>query len=138
MMKRALRQAVAIALLALLPSLVSGFVQLRTVAEAPLKPHEIRAATARQWGAKVQWVDARPAERFEAGHIQGAFRFTVEEWETLMPKFVDVWDGDKTVVIYCDGGECDASHALANRMRDELQIQGVFVLQGGWPAWQAR
>jgi rhodanese-related sulfurtransferase len=136
--RRILRQIALLLLLALVPGLVSEAVQTRHRVQKPLAAGEIRAATARQWGDQVQWVDARPPERFEAGHIPGAFRFRVEEWDALLSQFLDVWDLDKTVVVYCDGGDCDASRALADRLREELQIKNVYVLQGGWPEWQAK
>src|SRR5258708_4798310 len=126
---RILRQALLLAGLALLPALVSGAIQLRQNPQIPLQPGEIRAATARQWGTQVAYVDARPALRYEAGHIAGAARLTDEEWETLVPKFLDLWDPDKTVVVYCDGGSCDASREIADRIRKELQITSVYVLQ---------
>ena len=72
MIARALRQAMALLALALLPAIVSGALQLRWNDAEPLAPGEVRAATVREWGSKVQWVDARPRDKFEAGHIEGA------------------------------------------------------------------
>jgi len=39
------------------------------------------------------------------------------------------------VVVYCNSQRCDASREVAVRLRHELQIDNVFVLQGGWNAW---
>lgn len=138
MSARTLRQALLLLALAALPALVSGAMQLQTHREEPLAPGEVRVATAQLWREHVQWVDARPQARFDAGHIPGAILLNEEQWETLLPKFLDAWDPDKTVIVYCDGGHCDASRAVAERLRGELQIQSTFVLKGGWPAWQAR
>jgi rhodanese-related sulfurtransferase len=135
---RALTQAILIAALALLPATICGFVRLRVQHEEPLAPGEIRVESARNWGDQVQWVDARPKARFEAGHIPGAIPLNMEEWPDLIGKFLDAWDLDKTVVVYCDGGDCDASRAVADRLRDDYQVKSIYVLKGGWPAWQAK
>ena len=42
----------------------------------------------------------------------------------------------RRVVVYCDGGGCEASRHVADRLRDKLGMKSVFVLKGGWPAWQ--
>ena len=138
MIARALRQALVLLALALLPALVSGALQLRWNAEAPLEPGEVRAATVREWGDKVQWVDARPRDKYEAGHIEGAILLNEEEWSKLAPAFLDAWDPDQPVVVYCDGGSCEASHAVARRLREDLKIGDVHVLKGGLPAWPAK
>ena len=136
MIARALRQFAALLALAELPALVSGALR-REGHRQPLEAGEIRAATARQWGDKVQWVDARSRQRFEQGHIPGAILLNEDEWGRLVAKFLDAWEPDKTIVVYCDGGGCDASKAVAARLRDELKLEnGIFVLKGGWTAWQ--
>src|SRR5687768_16750153 len=110
-MRRAFRELLAIVLFAALPAAVSGFFQLewRGAAQPELQPDEVRPGTARMWGRHVLWVDARSRPRFEAAHIEGAVLLNEDDWETLIPAFLDAWDPDKTVVVYCDGGKCDAS-----------------------------
>lgn len=135
---RAVRQVAALLALALLPAIVSGAIQLRWNAAEPLAPGEVRAATVREWGDKVQWVDARPRDKFEAGHIAGALLLNEDEWSTLVPLFLDAWDPDRPLVVYCDGGSCEASHAVAQRLRDELKLGDVHVLKGGLTAWPVK
>ena len=141
MIARALQQAFLIAALALLPALVCGSIRVRFNSAKPPEPlalGEVRAATAREWGDQVQWVDARPKARFDAGHIPGAILLNLEQWPDLIGSFLDAWEPDKTVVVYCDGGDCDASRAVADRLRDDYQVKAIYVLKGGWPAWQAK
>lgn len=138
MIARALRQALVLLALALLPAIVSGALQLRWNDDTPLAPDEVRAATVREWGGKVQWIDARPRDKFEAGHIEGAILLNEEEWNKLVPAFLDAWDPDRPVVVYCDGGSCELSHAVARRLREELKIGDVHVLKGGLAAWAAK
>ena len=136
MIRRALLQALLLMALAAVPAFVSGLVQVKK--EEPLGPGEVRAATARQWGAAVLYVDARPKARFDAGHIPGAVLLNEENWDDLFPAFSDAWEPEKTVVVYCDGGACEASQQVAARLREALQVNNVFVLKGGWPAWQRK
>lgn len=138
MIDRALRQALALLALALLPAIVSGALQLRWNHQEALAPGEVRAATVREWGSKVQWVDARPRDKFEAGHIEGAMLLNEDEWNALVAKFLNDWDPDRPVVVYCDGGSCEASHGVARRLRDEYHIGDVHVLKGGLTAWRAK
>lgn len=138
MIARLLRQSAWILGLALLPALVSGALQLRWNATEPLAPGEVRVATVREWGVKVQWVDARPRDKYERGHIDGALLLNEDEWTKLVPAFLDAWDPDRPVVVYCEGGSCEASHRIAQRLREELKIGDVHVLKGGLPAWSAK
>ena len=138
MIARTLRQLTLVLALALVPALVSGAWQLRWRAEEPLAPGEVRLATARQWGDQVQWVDARSRAKYERTHLPGALLLNEDEWDKLVGPFLDAWDADKTLIVYCDGGSCVASEAVAERIRTELKIGGVYVLKGGWAAWEGK
>jgi rhodanese-related sulfurtransferase len=135
---RALRQLLILLALALVPALVSAAVQLKWKSDEPLAAGEVRVNTARMWGETVRWVDARPRARYEAGHIGEAVLLNEDEWDSLVPKFLDDWDPEKAVVVYCDGGGCEASHAVAERLKKDFQIPTVYVLKGGYPAWLSR
>lgn len=135
MIARALRQAALLLALALLPAIVSGALQLGWKDSQPLAEGEVRAETVREWGDKVQWVDARSRDKYEAGHIKGAILLNEEEWNSLARAFINDWDPDRPVVVYCDGGSCELSHAVARRLRDEFKIENVHVLKGGITAW---
>ena len=138
MIVRVLRQLALVLALALVPALVSGAWQLQWRKQEPLAAGEVRLATARMWGDQVQWVDARPRAKYERTHIPGALLLNEDEWEALVGPFLDAWDADKTLVVYCDGGSCEASQAVAERIRTELKIGGVYVLKGGWAAWEGK
>jgi rhodanese-related sulfurtransferase len=92
-----------------------------------------------EWGDRVLWVDARTRAKYEREHIPGAILLNEDEWNTLISAFLDAWDPDVPVVVYCDGGSCDASHAVAERLRKEYpQVTKVHVLKGGWSAWPGK
>ncbi len=138
MIARTARQLALVLALALVPALVSGGLQLGLKKEEPLAPGEVRLATAREWGDRVQWVDARTRAKYERTHIPGALLLNEDEWDALVGPFLDAWDADKTLVVYCDGGSCEASEKVAERIRNELKIGGVYVLKGGWAAWEGK
>ncbi|MCJ7582415.1 MAG: rhodanese-like domain-containing protein [Candidatus Aminicenantes bacterium] len=81
------------------------------------------------------FVDSRNAEAFKAGHIAGAVNIPYEETndpilldEFLIPK-------EKTLVVYCDGSECQSSVGLS-RLLHEQEFTDIRVFFGGWKEWQ--
>lgn len=137
MIAQAVRQAVALLLFALLPAAFSGAVQLTWKKPAQLGEGEVELATVRPLGDAVLWVDARPRAKFEREHIPGAVLLNEDEWVRLVGPFLDAWEPEKTIVVYCDGGSCDASRAVARRIKTELGVDNaVWVLKGGWDAWR--
>ena len=136
MITAAFRQLLALLGMALVPALVAGALQLKWNKEAPLLPDEIRLTTAMAWGEKTLWVDARDAEQFSHEHIPGAVSLTTDGWEELVPPFLDAWDPEKSIIVYGQGSAADDdAHAVSVRLREELKLDGVFVLKGGWAAW---
>ena len=139
MIARALRQLAVLLVIALPPAIVSGVFQLHWQKPAPLGENEVSLATAQSWGDKIVWVDARPRAKFEREHIPGAVLLNEDEWVRLVGPFLDEWEPGKNIVVYCDGGSCDASHAVARRIKEELQVDSpVWVLHEGWDAWLRR
>ena len=136
MIARALRQLALLLALALPAAIVSGAIQLKWQAALALGENEVTLETARSWGDKIVWVDARPRAKFEREHIPGAVLLNDDEWVRLVGPFLDEWEPGKNIVVYCDGGGCDASHAVAKRIKEELQVESpVWVLHDGWDAW---
>ena len=78
-MARALRQLAMLMALALVPAVVSGAIRLRWQKPEPLGESEVRLETARMWGEKVLWVDARPRTKFEHEHVPGAVLLNEDE-----------------------------------------------------------
>ncbi len=74
------------------------------------------------------WVDLRPAEQFQAGHIAQARNMPLDEMQRkagTLPK-------NKLLVLICEQGR-DSARAIA-----ELRRQGfaeVAALEGGMRAW---
>lgn len=138
MIAQAVRQLGILLALALGPALVSGLVQLKP-SDRAAENDEVALSMVRQMAPeKLLWVDARSRAKFEAAHIDGAVLLNEDEWDRLVPAFLDAWEPEKLVVVYCDGGSCDASHSVARRLRADLKLENVRVLKGGWSAWSAK
>jgi rhodanese-related sulfurtransferase len=98
----------------------------------------VSVAVAKGWGAAVLWVDARGEEAFAKGHVPGAMHLDEDEWDTLLPALLAAWSPERKVVVYCSRETCNASHAVAERLRHEVQLKNVYVLQGGWEEWEKK
>lgn len=131
------RMIITLLLLAALPAAVAAIIHPKRPKweRTLLSESEINLKTALDWNEKVLWVDARPREEFESGHIPGALLLNSYEWEQLLDPFLDAWNSNQKVVVYCRGEGCDLSTEVAQRLRKEVQIPNVYVLKGGWQAW---
>lgn len=132
-MSLALRQLLAILLLALLPAVGTGLWHPR---RPSWQSDEVTLDAARSWGQSVLWVDARADADFARGHIPGALPLNEDRWDDLLPDLLDHWDPGRKIVVYCSSLSCQTSRDVARRLRDEVNLPNVFVLQGGWESWQ--
>jgi len=80
------------------------------------------------------FVDARDAEIYAEGHVQGALSLPLHSFEQDFPAIRDLLAG-KTVITYCDGERCSLSSDLADALR-ALGIENVYELRNGWTLWQ--
>lgn len=104
--------------------------------ETELAEGEIRLADALLVD-EVLWIDARSKSEYLEGSIPNAVLLNEDQWGNLLPEFLSVWQPEHAVVVYCSSQTCQASHSLADRLKGELGLEEVFVLKGGWEAWQA-
>lgn len=82
----------------------------------------------------VVWIDARPRPAFEQGHVPGALLLNTEEWGDLMFENQDALRAgfEHPVIVYCDGSGCERSADIAQRLRELLGLDPVYVLKGPW------
>jgi rhodanese-related sulfurtransferase len=81
------------------------------------------------------FIDARSAEEYATGRIQGARSLP---WHAVDLNFMTVTqdlDLDAPIVTYCDGETCELSHDLALFLRD-AGFTNARVLVNGWTLWQ--
>ena len=132
-MRIALRQIIALLLLAALPA---GAAALWHPRRPAWKSDEVTLDSAAAWGKGVLWIDARPDEEFARGHVPGAVPLNEDHWDDMLPGVLDHWDASQKVVVYCSSLSCQTSRDVARRLREEVTLPNVFVLQGGWETWQ--
>lgn len=131
-----MKQAGLIAVLALVPALLAAYLHPKVPAwsrEAAGVP-EVTAAQIVRWGESVLFVDARGESAYRLRHIPGAISLNEDRWNELGAAFFEKWHPDHRVVVYCDR-RCNSSHEVARRLRRELDQENVYVLKGGWEAW---
>ncbi len=134
---RAVGEALILIALAFLPAIGQGFYFRDRVSwESPIPASElVTVDQARAWGEGAIWVDARPDDEFAHDHVPGAFSLNEDHWNDLLAQFLPNWSPDKQVVVYCSAESCNAARDVAKRLRDEVELKDVFVLQGGWEEW---
>ncbi len=79
------------------------------------------------------FIDSRPENKFEEGHTLGARSVPLEENKKKLKAPLDV-PLDRTIVVYCEGGDCQDSLALA-KMLHEQGYTKILVFTGGWAEW---
>jgi rhodanese-related sulfurtransferase len=102
-----------------------------------LKDFEIDVPTAFSYFQQGKaFIDSRHLPEFEAGHVKNAYQLSADE---LLSGKAGDWfmalDRSDVVVIYCGGGDCDASHNLRNYMVASFQFQNCLIMHDGWPGW---
>jgi len=144
---RAFRQALAIAALGLLAGaavhfpLVKRFVrgEFRETFLSQAEYPGVRLITLEEgedlWaGGGAVFIDARPATPYGRGHIPGARNLSAEEEDAWLSAVVGGILRERTLVVYCEGGDCQSSLLLAKRLHGE-GFKDIRVLAGGWEAW---
>ena len=88
-------------------------------------------------GTKQYLIDARGADKFAQGHINGAVNFYGGEVQSRIPDLLSSVPRDRVVLIYCDGGECELSHHVADVLK-QFGYGPIFIYTGGWAEWTSK
>ncbi|HEY3664319.1 MAG TPA: rhodanese-like domain-containing protein [Chthoniobacterales bacterium] len=132
------RQVLLLLGLAFLPA-IGQAIYFRNAASwqhPPVDSGLVSLEKAKSWGGAVIWVDARPEADFERAHIPGALLLNEDDWNAQLRTFLTAWSPERKVVVYCSALSCSASHAVAERLRNEAELKNIYVLEGGWEAWE--
>jgi rhodanese-related sulfurtransferase/DNA-binding HxlR family transcriptional regulator len=78
----------------------------------------------------VVLVDVRPAEEYDAGHIDGARSIPIDELDERLAEL----PADREVVAYCRGPFCAYAHEAVRRLR--AAGRDAKRLDEGWPEWR--
>jgi rhodanese-related sulfurtransferase len=106
--------------------------------QEPLRDDEVSMQVIQErWKGQVLWIDARPQEQFDTGHVPGALLLNEQKFEEHLVGYLDTLQtNQKPIVVYCSAAKCDASRHVLERLKQLLPIENAFVLKGGWKAWQ--
>lgn len=82
-------------------------------------------------------IDARGAEKYAEGHIGNATNFYGAEAQARIPDMLANVPRDRVILIYCDGGECELSHHIADVLK-QFGYGPIFIFTGGWAEWKTK
>lgn len=128
----ALRQAAILAVIAIVPATISRAHWQATSKD--LASHEVVWDDNRLPDGNTVWVDARSKSDYDAGHISEAVLLNESDWDTLLGGVFEVWQPEKSIVVYCNAG-CPSSEKVAACLRD-MGIEPVYFLRGGYESWK--
>ncbi len=105
---------------------------LDTAAEPSVSLEEARALFLTHGAV---FIDARPPELFDEGHIKGALNIFSENFDQSFEQAMAGVSPESLIITYCDGETCNLSEDLAL----QLSARGyshVRVLVNGWSKWR--
>ena len=83
----------------------------------------------------VVFLDARAADDYGRGHIQGARSLPWQDVDRFFMEVTQDLESETPIVTYCDGETCNLSHDLALFLKD-AGFMNVRVLVNGWTVWR--
>jgi rhodanese-related sulfurtransferase len=80
------------------------------------------------------FLDARPRDFWKLSRIPGSLSLPEEDFDRAFLEVEPRLRRAGTIVVYCSGYGCDASHVVARKLREK----GIAaaILDEGLPAWQ--
>ena len=86
---------------------------------------------------RVLLIDSREPELFQISRIGNAINiYPYLDKDEYFRLLLNVPEG-KTIIVYCEGGECDLSHLVANDLIN-LGYKNVLLYLGGFDEWEKR
>ncbi|MBF0230854.1 MAG: rhodanese-like domain-containing protein [Desulfamplus sp.] len=98
------------------------------------------------------FIDARPKEQYEEGHIKDALFLPWQEVDTYFMEIAPILEErvsnmervksdngenkniSNAIITYCDGESCELSHELALFLK-EMGFNNVHIMVNGWTLW---
>ncbi|MCL2038988.1 MAG: rhodanese-like domain-containing protein [Bacteroidetes bacterium] len=78
-------------------------------------------------------IDARRPEDYKESRIGSAINIFPYDDDNIVFEKIQALPMSKTMIVYCDGGDCDSSHKLGNLLN--LLAYKFFIYEGGWEEW---
>lgn len=147
--QRVLRQALALGALSLFIAAAVHFPLIQRFARGEFKESFFQAAeypgvrliTLEEaedlWRkGEVVFLDARRQALYHDGHVPSARSFPATEAKPALPAGILSLPRPGTIVVYCEGGDCQTSLLQARRLHDQ-GFMDIRVMTEGWAGWQA-
>jgi rhodanese-related sulfurtransferase len=105
-------------------------------AEDPLAALSITLAEAKAfYDQGFMFLDSRYLDEYEKGHVQGALLLNTDTFATPGGgEVIQMLDREAPIVVYCNGGMCDASKNLV-RLLQQSGYMGGRIFHDGYPEW---
>lgn len=81
------------------------------------------------------FIDARMADKYDIGHINGAINIPPNHLDEGISIHLALLASSTKVIVYCDSTQCDLAKILQDRLI-QLGLTKVFVLRGGYESWR--
>ncbi len=81
------------------------------------------------------FVDARKNIFYLQKHIAGAINLPYTQAEPFWTDFQKKFDKETPFVFYCTGYDCEDSHVLAQKLKEDGYTR-LAVFHGGFPEWE--
>jgi 3-mercaptopyruvate sulfurtransferase SseA len=78
------------------------------------------------------FIDARSDEDYEKGHLKGALHLPSESIYQRIEEILKRIPPVEKVIVYCGGGDCEASHNVADALRRDFGFADVLIYEKGW------
>jgi rhodanese-related sulfurtransferase len=85
---------------------------------------------------QIVLVDARARAAYDIEHIPGAVSLPVISQPAEFLAFAVKYPKDTAIVVYCGSDNCDLSHTLAEKLRNDLGYTHVKEMPGGIAEWR--
>lgn len=136
-MRRHLTRVLVLIVLPIVPALATAWwVRADIRASFVMPAGHVEVVTVVGWGDSVLWIDARSQAEYAAGSVPGALHVDEARWDATLEPVLQKWEPGRRVVVYCSQRRCGNAEKVAARLRQELAMDEVYVLHGGWEAWR--
>ncbi|OGP66010.1 MAG: hypothetical protein A2170_17015 [Deltaproteobacteria bacterium RBG_13_53_10] len=102
--------------------------------EKPGLPVDLHAALNLFGKPGIVFIDARKREAFQEGHIEGARHIPYSFVESLSKETLDTLRGYKSVIVYCNTEDLEASKLMAGELA-QAGLKGAAYLERGFAGW---
>ena len=70
-----------------------------------------------------------------SSHIGNALNLPAQSFAEYFGEVAPLLTPDSELILYCDGGECNLSHELADSLRQQ-GYANLHILTNGWMGWR--